>query len=103
MLFQLVPLFGYLVGTALHTLIATLVLVRKEKRPSERIFLVLVIALAIWHSGNLIAWVLQGLSHGEWLVFSHLARAIAFLGLAVLPPLLVHTHFAFLSDSGSAF
>jgi signal transduction histidine kinase len=103
MLFQLVPLFGYLVGTALHTLIATLVMVRKEKRPSERIFLVLVISLGIWHSGNLIAWVLQGLSHGEWLEFSHLARAIAFLGLAVLPPLLVHTHFAFLSDSGSAF
>jgi signal transduction histidine kinase len=103
MLFQLVPLFGYLVGTALHTLIATLVMVRKEKRPSERIFLVLVISLGIWHSGNLIAWVLQGLSHGEWLVFSHLARAIAFLGLAVLPPLLVHTHFAFLSDSGSPF
>ena len=103
MLFQLVPLFGYLVGTALHTLIATLVMVRKEKRPSERIFLVLVISLAIWHSGNLIAWVLQGLSQGEWLVFSHLARAIAFLGLAVLPPLLVHTHFAFLSDSDSSF
>ncbi len=103
MLFQLVPLFGYLVGTALHTLIATLVMVRKEKRPSERIFLVLVISLVIWHSGNLIAWVLQGLSHGEWVHFSHLARAIAFLGLAVLPPLLVHTHFAFLSDSGSAF
>ena len=103
MLFQLVPLFGYLVGTALHTLIATLVMVRKEKRPSERIFLVLVIALGIWHSGNLIAWVLQGLSHGEWLEFSNLARAAAFMGLAVLPPLLVHTHFAFLSDSGSWF
>ena len=102
MLFQLVPLFGYLVGTALHTLIATLVMVRKEKRPSERIFLVLVIALAIWHSGNLIAWVSQGLSHGE-LGFSHLARAVAFIGLAVLPPLLVHTHLAFLSDSGSTF
>jgi signal transduction histidine kinase len=103
MLFQLVPLFGYLVGTALHTLIATLVMSRKEKRPSERIFLILVIALAIWHSGNLIAWVLQGVSHGEWRLLTHLAHAIAFLGLAVLPPLLVHTHFAFLRDSGSAF
>ncbi len=103
MLFQLVPLFGYLVGTALHTLIATLVMVRKEKRPSERVFLILVISLGIWHSGNLIAWVLQGLAHGDWLMFSHLARAIAFLGLAALPPLLVHTHVAFLTDSGSPF
>jgi nitrogen-specific signal transduction histidine kinase len=103
MLFQLVPLFGYLVGTALHTLIATLVMVRKEKRPSERIFLVLVISLGIWHSGNLIAWALGGIAnHGEWLFFAHLARAIAFLGLAALPPLLIHTHVAFLRDSGSA-
>jgi hypothetical protein len=101
MLLQLVPLFGYLVGTALHTLIATLVMVRKEKRPSEKIFLVLVISLAIWHSGNLIAWVLQSISHqGEWLFLAHWARAIAFLGLAALPPLLVHTHVAFLQDSG---
>jgi len=103
MLFQLVPLFGYLVGTALHTLIATLVMVRKEKRPSERVFLILVISLGVWHSGNLIAWVLQGLAQGDWLLFAHLARAIAFLGLAALPPLLVHTHVAFLSDSGSPF
>jgi signal transduction histidine kinase len=101
MLLQLIPLFGYLVGTALHTLIATLVMVRKEKRPSERIFLILVLSLGIWHSGNLVAWVLQGLAHGGWSFFAHLARAIAFLGLAALPPLLVHTHVAFLRDSGS--
>jgi len=101
MLFQLVPLFGYLVGTALHTLIATLVMARKEKRPSEKIFLILVIFLGIWHSGNLIAWVLQGIAHhGEWVSVARLARAVAFLGLAALPPLLVHTHVAFLRDSG---
>ncbi len=99
---ELIPLFGYLVGTALHALIAILVMVRKQKRPSERIFLVLVIALGVWHSGNLISWALQGFSQGQWVFFAHLSRAIAFLGLAALPPLLVHTHVAFLRDSGSS-
>ena len=101
MLFQLIPLLGYLIGTALHTLIATLVMVRKQKRPSEKIFLFLVIAVGVWHSGNLIALVLQGLTHGGWTFFAQLAKAVAFLGLAAFPALLVHTHVAFLSESES--
>jgi signal transduction histidine kinase len=98
MLFHLVPLFGYLLGTALHTLIATLITVRKQKRPSERIFLFLVIAVGIWHCGNLISLVLIGLTHGGWLLFAQVAKSIAFLGLAAFPALLVHTHVAFLRE-----
>lgn len=98
MLFHLVPLFGYLLGTALHTLIATLITVRKQKRPSERIFLLLVIAVGIWHCGNLISLILIGLTHGGWLMFAQIAKSIAFLGLAAFPALLVHTHVAFLRE-----
>jgi signal transduction histidine kinase len=102
MFYNLVALFGYLLGTALHTLIATLVMVRKQKRPSEKIFLFLVIAVGIWHAGNVVALMLQHLSHHEFNFFIQLAKSFAFLGLAALPALLVHTHVAFLAESESA-
>ena len=99
MLLHLVPLIGYLFGTAIHTLIATLVTVRKQKRPSERIFLFLVIAMLLWNLGNLVSLVLRGVAHDQWTFLAELARSIAFLGLAAVPALLVHTHLAFLRDS----
>lgn len=101
MLLQLVPLFGYLFGTALHTLIATLVMVRKQKRPSERVFLFLVIAVGLWHFGNLIVLVTEELWRGHWQLFAQISKSIAFLGLAAFPALLVHTHVAFLRESES--
>ncbi|PWT93607.1 MAG: hypothetical protein C5B54_01595 [Acidobacteria bacterium] len=102
MLLQLVPLVGYLLGTALHTLIATLVIVRRHKRPSENIFLFLVIAVGLWHCGNFVSIVLEGLSHGKWVLLIQLSRSIAALGLAAFPALLVHTHVAFLRETEAA-
>lgn len=99
MLLHLIPLAGYLLGTALHTLIATLVMVRTQKRPSEKIFLFLVIAVGIWHAGNLVSLVLSRFSHDGWSFLSDLARTIALIGLAAFPALLVHTHLAFLRES----
>jgi signal transduction histidine kinase len=102
MLFHLVPLFGYMLGTALHTLIAALVMARKQKRPSEKVFLFLVISVGVWHAGNLVALVLQRFSGGEWTILAQLSKAVAFLGLAAFPALLVHTHVAFLRETESA-
>lgn len=99
MFFHLVALIGYLIGTALHTLIATLVTYRKRKRPSERIFLFLVIAVGLWHAGNLIALTLQGLSGHTWNFLIQVSKSIAFLGLAAFPALLVHTHVAFYRET----
>lgn len=99
MLFHLVALIGYLVGAALHTLIATLVMVRKQKPPSERIFLFLVIAVGLWHAGNLIALVVQGIAQGQWNFVIQFSKSVAFLGLAAFPALLVHTHVAFYRET----
>src|SRR5215470_14310852 len=100
MLFHLVRAFGYLLGTALHTLIATLVMVRKQKRPSEKIFLFLVIAVGIWHAGNLVALFLGRVSHGETgEFFLQFAQTAGLIGLAAFPALLVHTHVAFLRET----
>lgn len=101
MFFHLVALIGYLMGTALHTLIATLVTVRKRKRPSERIFLFLVIAVGLWHAGNLLALTLQGLGGPEWSFLIQISKSVAFLGLAAFPALLVHTHVAFYRETES--
>lgn len=102
MLLHLIPLFGYMLGTALHTLIAALVMARKQKRPSEKVFLFLVISVGIWHAGNLVALVLQRFTSGEWTILAHLAKSIGFLGLAAFPALLVHTHVAFLRETEAA-
>src|SRR5437867_1058257 len=99
MLFHLLRAFGYLLGTALHTLIATLVMVRKKKRPSEKIFLFLVIAVGIWHAGNLVALFLGRVSHGETGFFLQFAQTAGLIGLAAFPALLVHTHVAFLRET----
>ena len=99
MLLHLITVFGYLLGTALHTLIATLVTVRKQKRPSEKVFLFLVIAVGLWHAGNLFSLLLTGISHGRWIFLAQAARTVALLGLTAFPALLVHTHVAFLRES----
>src|ERR1043166_4500222 len=95
---RMVPLIGYLLGMALHTLIALLITFRKNKRPSERVFLFLVIAVGLWHAGNFVSLLLQRLTHGEFAIYTQLAKSIAFLGLAAFPALLVHTHVAFLRE-----
>ncbi len=102
MLFHLVPLFGYMLGTALHTLIAALIMARRQKRPSEKVFLFLVISVGVWHAGNLVALVLLRFTSGEWIFLAQLAKSIAFLGLAAFPALLVHTHVAFLRETDTA-
>lgn len=102
MLLKLVPLLGYLIGAALHTLLAALVTARKDKRPSERVFLFLVIAVGIWHSGNFVALILERLSYRNWSLLVHPAKSIAFVGLAGFPALLIHTHVAFLSETKAA-
>ena len=102
MFMELVPVVGYLIGTAIHTLIAALVTFRKQKRPSERIFLFLVISVGIWHGGNLLALILGRISGGGWQFAIQFFRSVAFLGLATLPALLVHTHVAFLRESQGA-
>src|SRR5207244_700211 len=71
------------------------------KRPSEKIFLFLVIGVGIWHCGNLLSLTLRSLAHGEWTLVAEVARSIAFIGLASFPALLVHTHVAFLRESES--
>ena len=88
-----------MIGAALHTLIATLVLVRKQKRPGEKIFLFLVTAVGIWHLGNLLALVLSRLPLGEWRAEATFARTLALCGLGLFPALLVHTHVAFLRET----
>jgi signal transduction histidine kinase len=99
MFYNLVSLIGYLFGAALHTLIAALVMARKEKRAGEKIFLFLVIAVGIWHAGNVVSLILQHFFGGKFHLFIQLAKTIALLGLAAFPALLVHTHVAFLNES----
>jgi signal transduction histidine kinase len=99
---ELVPVFGYLIGTAVHTLIAALVTVRKQKRPSERIFLFLVLAVLVWHGGNLLALILGRIFGEQWSIAVQFFRSVALLGLGALPALLVHTHVAFLRESQGA-
>jgi signal transduction histidine kinase len=102
MFMELVTVIGYLIGTAVHTLIAALVMFRKQKRPSEKIFLFLVIAVGIWHGGNLLALMIGRISGGDWRIAIQSFRSVAFLGLGALPALLVHTHVAFLRESQGA-
>ena len=83
---------GFATGLLLHLLLMLLVAGRPSLRRLDRLFLFLFAALFLWHSGNLLALMLEafaGAHRDRLLIF---ARGIAFTGLAALSPLIVDVH-----------
>jgi len=92
-LLDIFRLVGFATGAAMHFYLAWLLGLRRDLRQGERALLALGISLGAWHLGNFLSSVytlIGGTGAPFWL---KLSNSVAYAGLAVLPPLLAHSHF----------
>ena len=99
-LYEIVSLTGFLVGSILHGVLLGLIYQRKNKTPSERAFLFLVFAVAMWHVGNAISVFSLVLFGRNIPSISYVSDAIAYVGIGFIPSLLLHTSILYMAERG---
>ncbi len=97
---EIVALIGFILGSILHTVLSIFIVQRKNKKGSELIFLFLVISVAAWHYGNAISLFSIMLFGKNIPVINQLSSDFAYMGMGVMPSLLLHTAILFLLESG---
>lgn len=98
-LYEIISLIGFLLGTILHSVLAVLIVQRKDKTSSEIIFLFLVISVAMWNLGNSISLFSLMLFGRNIPSISYFSDAVAYIGIGFMPSLLLHTATVFLFES----
>ncbi|MHC4322210.1 MAG: hypothetical protein ACYST3_08040, partial [Planctomycetota bacterium] len=96
---EIVALVGFILGSILHTILAILIIQRKNKKGSELVFLFLVISVAMWHYGNVISLFSLMLFGKNIPIINQSSNAVACMGMGVTPSLLLHTALLFLLES----
>ncbi len=97
---EIVALIGFILGSILHTVLSIFIVQRKNKKGSELVFLFLVISVAAWHYGNAISLFSIMLFGKNIPVINQLSSDFAYMGMGVMPSLLLHTAILFLLESG---
>ncbi|MGR3174127.1 MAG: two-component system sensor histidine kinase NtrB [Candidatus Scalindua sp.] len=97
---EIVALIGFILGSILHTVLSILIIQRKNKKGSELVFLFLVISVAAWHYGNAISLFSIMLFGKNIPIINQLSSDFAYMGMGVMPSLLLHTAILFLLESG---
>src|SRR3989338_6360960 len=99
-LYEIVSLTGFLVGSVLHGVLLGLIYQRKNKTPSERAFMFLVFAVAMWHAGNAISVFSLVLFGKNIPSISYVADAIAYVSIGFIPSLLLYTSILYMVEKG---
>ena len=97
---EIVALIGFILGSILHTVLSVFIVQRKNKKGSELVFLFLVISVAAWHYGNAISLFSIMLFGKNIPIINQLSSDFAYMGMGVMPSLLLHTAILFLLESG---
>ncbi|MBS1257933.1 MAG: Adaptive-response sensory-kinase SasA [Candidatus Scalindua arabica] len=97
---EIVALIGFILGSILHTVLSIFIVQRKNKKGSELVFLFLVISVAVWHYGNAISLFSIMLFGKNIPIINQLSSDFAYMGMGVMPSLLLHTAILFLLESG---
>jgi len=99
LLYEIISLVGFILGTILHVVLSVLIVQRKHKTRSEFVFQFLVISVAMWHFGNTVS-LFGFILFGEYLSpINFVADAISYAGIGFMPSLLLHTAVLFLFES----
>jgi hypothetical protein len=97
---EIVALIGFILGSILHTVLSVFIVQRKNKKGSELVFLFLVIsvaAVALWQCYFTFSIMLFGKNIP---IINQLSSDFAYMGMGVVPSLLLHTAILFLLESG---
>lgn len=89
---QILKLVGFATGATLHLYMCWLLFRQRGVREPGRVILALGLSVGAWHLGNFAATIYDLLgAHGmQWWLKA--ANELAYLALALMPPLLLHTH-----------
>jgi len=88
----LIKAAGFLFGSSLHLFLLVIFLRRRNWDRLKQLLFCLVCATTLWHVGNLGAMVISQIPRLAFGRFNQFFDALAYLGLASLPPLLLNTH-----------
>src|SRR5262249_9407996 len=95
--FEILKLVGFATGAALHLYLCWMLFRRYGIRRVERAFLGLVLSIGLWHLGNFAESIYKAIYDREVVsggsVWLKTSNVIAYVAVALLPPLLAHTHF----------
>ncbi|HHT9133520.1 MAG TPA: ATP-binding protein [Candidatus Avalokitesvara rifleensis] len=99
-LYEIVSLTGFLAGSVLHVVLLALIYQRKNKTPSELAFFFLVVTVAMWNVGNTISIFSLMLFGRSVSPINYVADAVAYIGVGLIPSLLLHTATLYLTERG---
>src|SRR2546423_14054312 len=94
-LLEVLQLVGYSMGAALHVWMAALLVRRRRVRGgTERVLLMLAIAMGAWHAGNLVVALhgMLGLERERWATLLRLADTVAVVSITLSYSFLLHVH-----------
>lgn len=89
---QILKLVGFATGAALHLYMCWLLLRQRGFREPGRVILALGLSVGAWHLGNFAVTIYELLGAERMLWWLKAANELAYLALALMPPLLLHTH-----------
>jgi signal transduction histidine kinase len=89
---EILKLVGFATGAALHLYMCWLLARRRGMRAVERVLLGLGLSVGAWHLGNFAAVIYELLDVPGMLWWLKSAYELAYLALALMPPLLLHAH-----------
>jgi len=95
-LYDAIAFLGFLVGAVLYSILLVLLVRRKRKREQEYVFIGLGFGGWLWYVGTFLALLCVFLLGGAGADLARMFKSAAYLGLVLLPSLLLHTHISFL-------
>lgn len=95
---EIVKLIGFTVGTLIHTALVFILWRSRQAMRRTRLMTWAILSSGLWHLGNSLRLMLFALGGSPGDVASQVLDMIAFSGVSLLPPLLVHAHLEFYAD-----
>jgi signal transduction histidine kinase len=89
---DILRLVGYTTGTALLFFLIRLLLRRQARTETEWTIFLLIMTTGLWHLGNMLRTLYDVLGLEGPTMWPRTAESIAFVGLGMMPPVLLHYH-----------
>lgn len=93
---DILRLVGYTTGTGLYFFLVRLLLRRRARTETEWTILLLGVSTGLWHFGKMLRALYDALGIEGLTFWPRTAEAVAFIGLGILPSVLLHCHLSYL-------
>ncbi|MBI1746210.1 MAG: hypothetical protein HYR55_06445 [Acidobacteria bacterium] len=95
---EIIKLIGFTVGASIHTALLYILWRGRQTGRRARLMTGTVLSSAVWHLGNSLRLMFVLLGGSQTDAIGRYLDVVAFTGLGLLPPLLIHSHLEYYSD-----